>query len=525
MDTISVPIEQLVAALKPVLGADGVVTDLAEREACSADIYSRGATCAAVLRPRDKPSLARAVGICTRSGYAVVPRGGGLTYTGGYTPPHERSIVLDTAGLNRIIAISDDDMFVTVEAGVTWKQLHEALAPRGLRLPFFGTFSGAGATVGSGIANGALFFGTARYGTSADCALGLEVVLADGTLLRTGQAAFGGKPFYRTYGPDLTGLFTQDSGTLGIKVEVTLRLMRTPAHTGYASFAFAGVEAAAAALAEVSRAGVAEEAYVFDPDSTRKNFDGVDFGRALETLGKVVRGQGGLLKGLAAGAKIALSGKHFADNVFSLHVACAARSAAALEADLDACRAIAAEVGGTPLPNSIPMACRANPFPPLNDVLGAHGDRWAALNAKVAHSDAPALIRDAEALLESHAEEMKRHGIWMSRLLIAMSTHAFSYEPVFHWDDEWLPIHRRAPEPGHLAKLTEPAANPAARETVHRIRSEMLALFARHNAASNQIARTYPYLSSLSPETRRLLEAIKETVDPARLLNPGALGL
>jgi FAD/FMN-containing dehydrogenase len=109
-------------------------------------------------------------------------------------------------------------MYVTVEAGVTWKQLHEALAPRGLRLPFFGTFSGATATVGSGIANGALFFGTARYGTAADCALGLEVVLADGTLLHTGQAAFGGKPFYRTYGPDLTGLFTHDSGTLGIKV-------------------------------------------------------------------------------------------------------------------------------------------------------------------------------------------------------------------------------------------------------------------------------------------------------------------
>jgi FAD/FMN-containing dehydrogenase len=305
---------------------------------------------------------------------------------------------------------------------------------------------------------------------------------------------------------------------------VTLRLIRTPAHTGYASFAFAGIEAAAATLAEVSRSGVAEEAFVFDPDSTRKNFDSVDLGRALDTLSKVVRGQGGLLKGLAAGAKIALSGKHFADDVFSLHIVCAARSAAALEADLDACREIAAKLGGTPLPNSIPMACRADPFPPPNDVLGAHGDRWVALNAKVAHSDAPALIRDAEALLASHADEMKRHGIWMSRLMIAMSTHAYSYEPVFHWDDEWLPIHRRAPEPSHLAKLREPAPNPAAREVVHRLRAEMLALFARHHAASNQIARTYPYLASMSPETRRVIEAIKAAVDPTRALNPGALG-
>jgi FAD/FMN-containing dehydrogenase len=158
-------------------------------------------------------------------------------------------------------------------------------------------------------------------------------------------------------------------------------------------------------------------------------------------------------------------------------------------------------------------------------VLGTEGDRWAALNAKVAHSAAPELIRDAEALLESHAAEMKAHGIWMSRLMIAMSTHAFSYEPVFHWDDEWLPIHRRAPEPAFLAKLREPAANPAAREVVHRIRGEMIALFARHGAASNQVARTYPYLDGMAPSTRRMLEAIKREVDPACLMNPGSLGL
>jgi FAD/FMN-containing dehydrogenase len=509
----------------PALGMRGIVLDLEERRAASADVYSRGATCAALLRPRDRYALATAVGTCTRLGYAVVPRGGGLTYTGGYTPPHEGSVVLDTTSLNRIVQIADEDMYVTVEAGVTWKQLHEALSPRGLRLPFFGTFSGASATVGSGVANGALFFGTARYGTAADCTLGLEVALADGTLVKTGQAAFGGKPFYRTYGPDLTGLFAHDSGALGVKVEVTLRLMRTPAHTGFASFAFAGADAACAALAEVSRSGAAEEAYVFDPGSTRKNLGGVAFKKALEMLGKVVRSQPGLLEGLKAGARLALAGRHFADDVYSLHVVCAARSEAALEADLAACRAIVDGLGGADLPNSIPLACRADPFPPLNDVLGTEGDRWAALNAKVAHSDAPGLIAEAEALLDRHAAEMTGHGIWMSRLMIAMSTHAFSYEPVFHWNDEWLPIHRRAPDPAYLARLSEPPANPEAREVVHRIRGEMLTLFARHGAASNQIARTYPYLDNMAPATRRLLEAIKRDVDPACLLNPGSLGL
>ena len=135
-------------------------------------------------------------------------------------------------------------MYVTVEAGVTWRQIHEALRPHGLRLPCFGTFSGAAARVGGGLSSGALFFGTARYGTVADSLLGLEVALADGTLLRTGQAAFRGvrKPAYRTYGPDLTGPFVHDCGALGIKTKATFRVIRAPAATGYASYAFADVE-------------------------------------------------------------------------------------------------------------------------------------------------------------------------------------------------------------------------------------------------------------------------------------------
>ena len=87
----------------------------------------------------------------------------------------ERVVAIDTSGLDRIIKISPEDLYITVEAGVTWKQIYEALTPLGLRLPFFGTFSGARATVGGGLANGALFLGTARHGTAADCVVGLQV--------------------------------------------------------------------------------------------------------------------------------------------------------------------------------------------------------------------------------------------------------------------------------------------------------------------------------------------------------------
>jgi FAD/FMN-containing dehydrogenase len=510
---------------EPQFGRDALVLDERARAEHSADVYSAGSTCAAVLRPADRHALAAAVKLLGEAGYALIPRGGGMTYTGGYTPPHERSVIVDTSRLDRIVEVSAEDLFITVEAGVTWKRIHETLAPLGLRLPFFGTFSGARATVGGGLSNGALFHGTGRYGTGADGTLGLAVVLADGTLLRTGQAGFGGRPFYRTYGPDLTGLFLHDGGAFGIKVEATLRLIRAPEHTDYASFAVPDIEHAALLLSEISRSGAAEEVYVFDPASTRKNLQGVDMKRAFRTLGGVLRGQGHWLKGLKDGARLVAAGRDFVpEEAYSVHMACAGRSAAAVAADVVACREIAAGLGAAEIPSSIPMAVRANPFPPPQ-ALGTEGERWAALNAKVAHSDALALVREAEALLARHAEAMREDGIWMSRLLIGLSNHAFSYEPVFHWRDAWLPLHRSTAEPATLAAHPEPPANPRARARVHALRGEMIELFRRHGAASNQIGRTYPWLDAARPETRRLVEQLKAGLDPRGVMNPGVLGL
>ncbi len=520
--------DALVAELRAALGEAAIVTDPAERAALSADVYSAGVTCAMVARPSDKGQVAAIVAAAARAGFAVIARGGGLTYTGGYTPQREDTVILDLGRLCRIVEIAPDDMYVTAEAGVTWRQLHEALAPMGLRLPCFGTFSGAGATVGGGLSNGGLFHGTARYGTVADALLGLEVVTGDGSLVATGQGALrvGSKPFYRTFGPDLCGPFVHDGGTLGVKVQATFRLIRAPRHAGYASFAFEGVESAAAALSEVGRAEVAEEAYVFDPGTTRKNLAGVGAERALTTLAAVARGQGGILRGIRESLSLVAAGRSFVpEEAYSLHLVCSGRTAAAVDADLAACREIAVANGGVELPNSIPKAVRANPFPPLNEVLGPDGGRWAALNAKVPHSDARGFIAAVEALIASYAAPMQSHGITVSRLMIAVSNHAFSYEPVLHWHDAWLPIHRRAPQPSHLAGLREPAEDPQARALVHEIRARLVQLFAEHGAASNQVGRTYPYVDVLRPESAAFVRRIKQAADPYGCLNPGALGL
>ena len=520
------PADQLVGQLVDILGADDVLTSHEERRFYSSDVYSLAPLAAAVIRPRDSQTLARAVSAATSAGFAIAPRGGGMSYTNGYVPIHENTVMVDMGSMNKIIEINESDMYVTAEAGVTWAQLYEAIKPTGLRLPFFGTFSGVRATVGGGMANGALFMGTARYGTAGDNVLGLEVVTANGEIIETGQAGFqNGKPFYRTYGPDLTGLFVHDCGTLGIKTRATMRLITAPEAHECLSFVFKGVHQTAQALSAIARSGAAEEAYVFDPESTAKNLASSNTVQDLKTVKAVVQGQSSLAKGLKAGAKLIAAGRNFIeDDLFSLHIVCAGRNEAGVAGDAEACRSIAESLEGEEIVNSIPLAVRANPFQPLNGVIGPKGDRWAALNSKIAHSDAGALIDGFSAIMDEYDEAMKNTGVFVSRLMIAIDTHAFSFEPVFHWFDEWLPLHRTIPEPSYLKGMKEPEANAAATELVAEMRQKTIKLFQDFGAASNQIGRTYPYLSSLKPTTAQLALALKKTLDPKGLMNPGVLG-
>jgi len=266
------------------------------------------------VRPQTQEQLADAVRIATTAGWAITQRGGGMSYTGGYLPTQNNTVMLDLSALNRIVSISDEDLVVTVEAGVTWQQIWEALTPLGLRLPFFGTFSGSRATVGGGLSNGALFMGTARYGSAADIVVGMEVIDARGRRIQTGQAAFhNGRPGFRQYGPDLTGLFVHDAGALGVKTMASLRMMPMPEAAEYASFAFATQQEATRALSAIGRSGYCEEAYIFDPATTQRSLDPATLMRDIGRLGNVIRSQSSVLKGLQEGAKMAMAGRRFVE--------------------------------------------------------------------------------------------------------------------------------------------------------------------------------------------------------------------
>ena len=515
----------LIASLRQRYGNEAVLTDPVRLAAASHDVYASGVAPIAILVPKDAADLGLAIAEITAHGLAVVPRGGGLSYTAGYVRQAGEAVLVDLSRLDRILVIDPVNMTVTVEAGATWKAIHAALAEYDLRLPFFGTFSGAGATVGGGLSHGALFFGSARYGTVADIVLSMDVVLADGSTMRTGQAALQAPchPVFRGLGPDLTGLFLHDGGAFGIKTKAHLRVIRRPAHTGYASFAFRRIVDAVDALCAIQREGLIEDGYIMDPGAT-DHLD-VDAAAVARSVRAVSRNSGGVLG--AAKSLLAMS-RGGLDVIpqghSSLHLVCAERTRSGLNEALANCARIAHSHDGRRVAPTIPMVARADPFPGLNGVLGPGGGRWAALNAKVALGEAHRVVAAFDQMIAAMASEMKRHGVRVTRLASALSTPCFSFEGVFHWSDSWLPLHRSAPDAAALARLDEPAPNPAARELVARLRAMTVDLFRAHGAASNQIGRTYPFMPVLRDEPADLLRAIKLAVDPHNLMNPGVLG-
>ncbi len=153
----------------------------------------------AVVRPGSSADVAQIVQLSAAAGVAVVPRGGGASYTDGYAPAERESILIDTSRMNRILELNERDGYVVVEVGVTWATLNETLAAKGLRTPFFGPFSGLAATVGGSLSQNSVTWGTGVFGVSGETTLCVEVVLGDGRIVRTGSwGAANGVPFMRS---------------------------------------------------------------------------------------------------------------------------------------------------------------------------------------------------------------------------------------------------------------------------------------------------------------------------------------
>ncbi len=512
--------------LRQLLGDQGILTDDASRAFYANDIFWQpGVLPEAVLLPATAEQAAEAIRIATSNGLAIVPRGGGMSYTKGYLPAAAGAVVVDGTRLNRIIEVNVADRYITVEAGCTWAAVNAALEGTGLRTAYWGPLSGLKATVGGALSQNSAFFGSTTHGTVADSVIGVTIALADGTLVTTGSGGRNNtKPFTREGGPDMTGLFLGDNGAMGFKVSATLRLKPRAAHVGYLSFGFASMAAMVRAQVGMSALDAISEGFGIDRTkvehsaSVNKLMDGV------KTLGAVAHAGSSLVSGLKAATQIATSGTSFLkDHAFTLHLVLEGRTATALADAMAGVRA-AGKAHGVEIANTVPTVMRATPFGPPRGMLGKDGERWVPIHAIFPMSTAIDVCNANDAFFAAQAGFMRDHGILYSVMTMTVGAEFF-LEPAFYWLDEITPLHARTLGDDVVQPWRHRPPNPKAREAVVTLRRKTQELYVSLGGVSWQAARDYPFREVLKPETFLLLENLKRAVDPKGLMNPGSLGL
>jgi D-lactate dehydrogenase (cytochrome) len=505
------------AELATALGASHVSTAMAERVLHSRDIFSPddGPLVAAVVRPGSSAEVAAVVRVAQRHGLAVAPRGGGVSYTHGYVPAREGVLSLDLSRLDAIREINVEDLYVTVDPGVTWQQLDAATATHGLRAVVRGPISGTHATVCGSVSQN---IGPA----SMAGILGLEVVLADGRIVRTGAGALAATPapFLRHLGPDLTGLFIGDTGAFGIKTACTLALEPIPAGAAFASVAFDTLAQMTTAMLAIARSGIAARVLGMDPVKNRSATQGVGLREGLGTLANVVKSASSVGAGLRQAAGIAAAGRHVLDQVpWSMHVTVEGHDMTAAQHALEALRPCWR--GAREIPPSVPTAMRARPYS-TRGIVGIDGERWVPVHGIFPLSRAAQVVERTEALIAAHAARLQAHGIEVSYIAMTAGA-AWLLEPMFYWRDELGPLHERVLG-DKFAKFRGAAADPAARAVVGELRAEVTALFDALGGVHAQLGKYYAFRTRLQPDAWSALTDLKDALDPQRTLNPGNLG-
>ena len=464
--------------LAGLLGEDGVRSDEEALNLFAHDLFFTGAKPVAVIAPDSVELLSRSIRMCTGSGHAVIPRGGGLSYTSGdvLDNPRVDFVALDTRRLNRIIDVSPDNLTITVECGCTWEQVMEETGKHQLRVPMFGPSTGRYSTIGGSLANNCMFFGSARAGTSADVVLGLDVVTADGTVITTGSGAIEhGRPFFRNHGPDLTGLFLNDAGALAVKATATLRLEHIPSGLAFATYAFDQFEDLIEAVQSVGKTGLASECLGAGPVNG-------DTGPAL----------------------------HIVTEGWTQNIA---------DASMEVLRQLIGESGQVQ-DAVVPTFIRTNPFSFVDSPIDAQGRLQIWTHGVFPYDRTYAAYESFKTILNGHAEDMRRVDM-DATVSFACAGNAMMVEPVLYWKGRPTDLHLRGmadkSDTATIAQSTD------ADDLARRIRAAFNECVVALGAAHMQYGRFYPFTSVTNDRIVVLFNGIKRILDPKRLMNPGVL--
>lgn len=193
--------------------------------------------------------VSRILRLANDHGFPVIPRGAGTSLTGAAVPA-TGGVVLDLCRMNKILDIRIADRLAVVQPGVVYGDLEKALAPSGFFFPP-DPASGKVCTIGGNAATNAGGIRGAKYGVTRDYVLGLEVVLPDGRILRTGSGCMKSSSGY-----DLTRLFVGSEGTLGVITEITLKISPKPLSFTTACAMFHTLRDAGQAVSDIMHSGI-----------------------------------------------------------------------------------------------------------------------------------------------------------------------------------------------------------------------------------------------------------------------------
>lgn len=510
-----------------IVGDAAVLLGEAERRHHSTDFSEIELEIAvAVVIPRNRDHIVALARAARLHRVPLVARGGGMSYTLTYVPSRSGTVILDMTAMNRILEIDLKDLRVTVEPGVTWKQLDAALRPTGYRVPFLGTYSGEKATVGGGLGNNATGHGACDIG---DHLLGIEVVLPDGRIVQTGARAHAAsQPGVRGYGPDFTGLFTHDAGAFGIKTAASFRLVRRPAGVAFRSYGFRDEAALIDAMCETTRLGIASEITSFGayhhrvfaaqpkppPEEMRAMARAVVAAassrwRGYRNLAEMARGLGRLL-----------------DWPRSVTVICDDWTQRGADANARTIDALMRRRGGRRLPGGIGIALRAQPFFEIGSLMvGLEGESSFPSNFTVPLSLASELASEARAFFAENSAQMQCHGVHTTTLYICIKG-TFGMEPIIYWPDRLNVLRHATALPVHRERFGGVAPQPEARAYAIDLRARLVARLERLRPAHYQTGKYYPLRDALAGHAGwDLLAGFKRQVDPDGHMNPGALGL
>ena len=454
----------VIAALRTALGDDALLTgdDVSSR---ASGIWRRdGIRAKALVRPRDTAGVSRALAVCHAHGQSVIAHGGLTGLVGGaLTAPDD--VVISLERLNRIEEINSVDRTMTAQAGVVLQTVQEQADAAGLMFPL--DLGGRGtATIGGNISTNAGGNRVIRYGMTRDMVLGLEAVLADGTVVSSMNRMIKNNAGY-----DLKQLFIGSEGSLGIVTRAVLRLREKPRSQ------------------ETLLAGIDE------------------FGKLTRFLKTMDASLGGTLSAFEV----------MWNNYYRL-------------------------VTTAPATNQPPLS-QDYPFYVLVEAMGGDPEKdHERIEAALGQAYEEGLIADA-VIAQSEAQ---RRQIWAIRDDVAQT---FRLGPTFVFDvsmriskmESYVnEVNRRLGERypnfqnltlGHMGDgnlhfvVSVGESSAQARETVERSVYEPLAAIEGSVSAEHGVGlEKKPYLSICrSPVEVALMRALKQTLDPKRILNPGKI--